>query len=128
MWLIDALAEKKIQEAIERGELDALPGAGRPVPEDDLSMVPEHLRAGYRLLKSAGFLPPELHGAAQLKDIEDLPRRIQDPHYYGDGNLNRLGGPSLGYGLWLPSPFFGAGVLRIVKTIAHCGKLRAASV
>ncbi|MGD9409261.1 MAG: DUF1992 domain-containing protein, partial [Thiohalocapsa sp.] len=32
MWLIDALAEKKIQEAIERGELDDLPGAGRPLP------------------------------------------------------------------------------------------------
>jgi hypothetical protein len=79
MWLIDALAEKKIQEAIERGELDDLPGAGQPVPEDDLSMVPEHLRAGYRLLRNAGFLPPELAGAAQLKQAEDLLGRIGDP-------------------------------------------------
>jgi hypothetical protein len=79
MWLIDALAEKKIQEAIERGELDDLPGAGRPLPEDDLSRVPEHLRAGYRLLKNAGFLPPELRGAAQLKEAEDLLGRIEDP-------------------------------------------------
>lgn len=79
MWLIDALAEKKIQEAIERGELDDLPGAGQPVPADDLSMVPEHLRAGYRLLRNAGFLPPELAGAAQLKQAEDLLGRIGDP-------------------------------------------------
>ena len=79
MWLIDAIAEQKIQAAIERGELDNLPGAGKPVPDDDLSMVPEHLRAGYRLLKTAGFLPPELAGAARLKQAEDLLRRIEDP-------------------------------------------------
>ena len=79
MWLIDAIAEQKIQAAIERGELDNLPGAGKPVPDDDLSMVPEHLRAGYRLLKNAGFLPPELAGAARLKQAEDLLRRIEDP-------------------------------------------------
>ncbi|NBC13087.1 MAG: DUF1992 domain-containing protein [Gammaproteobacteria bacterium] len=27
MWLIDAIAEKKIQEAIERGELERLGGS-----------------------------------------------------------------------------------------------------
>jgi len=83
MWLIDALAEQKIQEAIGRGELDELPGAGRPVPADDLALVPEHLRAGYRLLKNAGYLPPELHGLAQLKQAEDLLRRIDDPQARG---------------------------------------------
>lgn len=79
MWLIDAIAEKRIEEAIARGELDGLPGSGRPVPDDDLSLVPEHLRAGYRLLKNSGYLPPELHGTAQLKQAEDLIRRIDDP-------------------------------------------------
>jgi hypothetical protein len=79
VWLIDAIAEKRIQEAIDRGELDDLPGRGRPVPDDDLALVPEHLRAGYRLLKNAGFLPPELHGTAQLKQAEDLLRRIDEP-------------------------------------------------
>jgi len=83
MWLIDAIAEKKIQQAVERGELSNLPGTGKPVPDDDLSMVPEHLRAGYRLLKNAGFLPPELHGAAQLKQAEDPLRRIEDPEARG---------------------------------------------
>jgi hypothetical protein len=83
VWLIDAIAEKRIEEAVARGELDNLPGSGRPVPEDDLSLVPEHLRAGYRLLKNAGFLPPELHGTAQLKEAEDLLRRIEDPAAQG---------------------------------------------
>jgi len=79
MWMIDALAEQRIEQAIGRGELDDLPGAGRPLPVDDLSLVPEHLRAGYRLLKNAGYLPPELYALEQLREAEDLLRRIEDP-------------------------------------------------
>jgi hypothetical protein len=83
MLLIDALAEQRIQEAMARGDLDDLPGAGRPLPAEDLSMVPEHLRAGYRLLKNAGYVPPELHGLRQLREAEDLLRRIDDPDTRG---------------------------------------------
>ena len=57
---IDQLAEARIQEAIDRGELRGLPGEGRPLQLDDDSAIPEELRAAYRLLKNAGFLPPEL--------------------------------------------------------------------
>ncbi len=83
IWTIDILAEQKIEEAIARGEFDNLPGAGRPLPDEDLSLVPEHLRAGYRLLKNAGYLPPELHGLGQLRRAEDLIRRIDDPALRG---------------------------------------------
>jgi hypothetical protein len=77
--LIERLAEQHIQAAIERGELSGLPGEGRPLPHEDLSMVPEHLRAGYRLLKNAGYLPPELEALRELKDAEALLARIRDP-------------------------------------------------
>jgi len=60
MWLIHQLAERQILAAIERGELDDLPGAGRPLDLDDDRLIPEHLRAGYRLLRNAGYLPPQL--------------------------------------------------------------------
>lgn len=79
MDLIDQLAEQHIQRAIERGELDNLPGAGKPLPPEDLSMVPEHLRAGYRLLKGAGFLPPELESLREIRDVETLIARAEDP-------------------------------------------------
>lgn len=69
MWLIDQLAEQKIIEAIQRGELDNLSGEGRPVHLEDDSLVPEELRAGYRLLKNSGFLPPEV---MLRKDIATL--------------------------------------------------------
>jgi hypothetical protein len=43
------------------------------------SMVPEHLRAGYRLLKNAGYLPPELEALREIKNAEALLARIRDP-------------------------------------------------
>jgi len=72
MWLIDKLADKHITDAIENGELDNLPGAGKPLVLDDDSMVPEELRAGYRLLKNAGFLPPELNLRNEIVSAEQL--------------------------------------------------------
>jgi hypothetical protein len=75
---IDQLAEQKIQEAMRRGDFDDLPGSGRPLMLDDLALVPEHLRAAYRLLKNAGYLPPELYAARELREAEDLLARIDD--------------------------------------------------
>lgn len=79
MWLIDRLAEQQITRAIERGELDDLPGAGRPLVLDDDRLIPEHLRAAYRLLENAGYLPPELHALHEIRDAETLLARITDP-------------------------------------------------
>lgn len=78
MWLIDKLAEQHIREAIERGELDDLPGAGKPLKLADDALVPEELRAGYRLLKNAGYLPPELQLSREIADAEALMRLAED--------------------------------------------------
>ncbi|MCF1184806.1 DUF1992 domain-containing protein [Marichromatium gracile] len=79
MDLIDQIAERHIEQARARGELDDLPGSGKPLPTEDLAMVPEHLRAGYRLLKGAGFIPPEIETLRQIRDTEALIARIEDP-------------------------------------------------
>ncbi len=79
MWLLDQITEQRIAEAIERGELDGLPGSGQPLELDDDSMVPEHLRPAYRLLKNAGFLPPELEPRRGIRDAEALLRQATDP-------------------------------------------------
>jgi hypothetical protein len=78
MWLIDQIAEQHILRAIERGELDDLPGAGEPLRLDDDRLIPEHLRAGYRLLKNAGYLPPELETLREIRDAEALLARTED--------------------------------------------------
>ena len=53
--MLHLIAERKIVEALERGELANLPGEGRPLELDDDALVPEDLRLAYRILKNAGF-------------------------------------------------------------------------
>ena len=72
MLLIDKLAEQKITEASQRGELDDLPGQGQPLQLDDDAMVPEELRVGMRLLKNAGYLPAELQLRRDIESVESL--------------------------------------------------------
>lgn len=83
MWLVDELAEQHIRTALEKGELSNLPGAGKPLQLDDDSHVPLELRAGYRLLKNAGFLPPELELRREAVEVNDLIRQLDpdDRHY-----------------------------------------------
>ena len=73
MHFLDHLAERRITEAIERGELDHLPGEGRPLPHDDAAAAPAEVRTAYRLLKNAGFVPPEV---ACLREIGELERMV----------------------------------------------------
>ena len=50
------LAERRIEEAIARGEFDNLPGAGRPLDLDDEDPLwPEEVRMARRILKNAGY-------------------------------------------------------------------------
>jgi hypothetical protein len=74
----DALAEKHIREAQEQGVFDNLPGAGAPLPLDDDAMVPEELRAAYRILKNSGFVPPEVEALRDMREIELMLERTRD--------------------------------------------------
>lgn len=83
MWLFDQWAEKHILEAQRKGELDRLPGEGKPLELDDDSNVPAELRAGYRLLKNAGYLPPELQQRKEALELADLLKSVAktDPQH-----------------------------------------------
>ena len=72
MWLLDQWAERHIAEAQAKGEFDNLAGSGEPLILDDDSHVPPELRAGYRLLKNAGCLPPELEQRREAIEIVDI--------------------------------------------------------
>jgi hypothetical protein len=76
--LINAIVEERIREARARGEFDALPGTGAPLELDDDALVPEDLRAAYRILKNSGFLPSELEGHHEIRKIEQLLRGVED--------------------------------------------------
>ena len=83
MWLLDQWAERHILDAQRKGELDNLPGSGEPLSLDDDSHVPAELRAGYRLLKNAGCLPPELEHRKEAVMLTDLLKGVQEsePRY-----------------------------------------------
>lgn len=78
MYLLDQIAEARIQEAIERGELRDLPGEGKPLQLENDSTIPEELRVAYRLLKNAGFLPPELQLRKELREAEQLLQQLPE--------------------------------------------------
>jgi hypothetical protein len=61
------VAERRIEEAIARGELDDLPGTGRPLE-----------RLAYRILKNAGYVPPEVDALREISQLERLLQR-DDP-------------------------------------------------
>jgi hypothetical protein len=70
--MLDFLAEQRIADAVSRGELEGLPGEGRPLELDDDKLVPEELRLAYRILKNAGFVPPEVEALKEIADLERL--------------------------------------------------------
>ncbi|WP_145495635.1 DUF1992 domain-containing protein [Yersinia bercovieri] len=80
MVLIDEWAERHIIQALENGELDNLPGNGKPLQLDDDLFVPLDLRVGYRLLKNAGYLPPQLQDRKEALTIVDLLSQLEKQH------------------------------------------------
>jgi hypothetical protein len=72
--LLDHLVERKIAEAMAEGAFDHLPGAGKPLALDDDTLVPEDLRVAYRILRNAGFLPPEVESRRELAGAAALLR------------------------------------------------------
>ena len=82
------LAEAKIRAAIENGEFDELPGRGKPLARDDMARVPPELRMGYRVLRNAGCLPPELEARKEVARLGALVGATADPNERA--NLSRL--------------------------------------
>ncbi len=68
MFTFDLIAERRIQEAQRNGEFDDLPGAGAPLELGDDLLVPAEVRGVYRVLKNAGFLPPEVQARRAVSE------------------------------------------------------------
>lgn len=55
----EALVEERIKQAQKEGQFENLPGTHKPLKFEDLN-VPEEFRMAHKILKNAGFLPPEI--------------------------------------------------------------------
>ncbi|HFC47012.1 MAG TPA: DUF1992 domain-containing protein, partial [Dissulfuribacter thermophilus] len=78
MYIFHKIAEQRIREAMEKGAFDNLEGKGKPLVFEDDSFVPPDLRMAYKILKNAGFLPPELQAEKEIKNAEDLLEAMSD--------------------------------------------------
>ncbi|MCP4570052.1 MAG: DUF1992 domain-containing protein [FCB group bacterium] len=67
----EKLIESRILEAKKKGEFDNLQGSGKPLDIEDVRGIPEDLRLSFKVLKNAGYAPPEI----QIK------RGGQPPHF-----------------------------------------------
>lgn len=73
MGLFDYIAERRIREAIEKGEFNNLEGFGKPVDNTEYFSVPEEDRIAYHILKNSGVVPEEVE---LRKSIYQISREI----------------------------------------------------
>jgi hypothetical protein len=78
MDILARIAEQKIREAMERAEFDNLPFHGVRIVPEDLSAVPEALRMGYKVMKNAGLLPPEMQLKKEMVSLQQLLDACED--------------------------------------------------
>jgi len=69
----ERIAENRIREAMQQGEFDNLPGAGKPIDLDGYFKLPEHLRVAFSILKNSNCVPAEVE---LLNEIADLEQRL----------------------------------------------------
>lgn len=80
MDCIAFIAEQRIAQAIEKGELKTTGWENRPLPLDDDHMVPADLKMAYKLLKNSGYLPPEIEQQKEITRLEQLIASTEDEH------------------------------------------------
>ena len=69
---------RHLREAMASGELAGTEGFGKPLPEDaGWEATPEALRMPFKILKNAGFVPPEVELFHERAASERRARRLR---------------------------------------------------
>ena len=66
---IDDIIGGWVREAEKSGEVKNLPGYGKPLDLDDDRHVPPRYRMAFRMLKNAGYTPPEVEMIKRVAQI-----------------------------------------------------------
>jgi hypothetical protein len=82
LYILELIAERKIQEAIEEGAFDHLEGKGQPLAGCDKPFEDSATRMAHRLLKNNGFTPAWI---AEAKEIENDAAVLQNEAKRGAG-------------------------------------------
>lgn len=79
--ILQLIAERRIAEAIQEGKLKLLDcWKNKPLPKEDDSWIPRDLRMAYKILKNAGYLPPEIETRKEIQQLEQLIAATEDEH------------------------------------------------
>lgn len=74
----DRIVESKIQEAMERGEFDNLPGKGKPIDLTEYFETPEEVRLAYSVLKNAGMTSREVDLLKEIAELKQVLAAVLD--------------------------------------------------
>jgi hypothetical protein len=75
---IDRIVEAIIQEAMERGEFDNLPGKGKPVDLSEYFETPEEVRLAHSVLKNAGMTSREVDLLKEIAELKQIQAAVVD--------------------------------------------------
>jgi hypothetical protein len=67
------MAEKRIRAAVEQGEFQSLPGAGKPLNIEEYFSAPPDMRMAFSILKNANCVPAEVE---LLNEVSRLQQAI----------------------------------------------------
>ena len=67
----DNIVESIIQEAMQRGEFDNLPGRGKPIDLTEYFNTPEDVRLAQSMLKNAGMVPVEVELLQEIASLKE---------------------------------------------------------
>jgi len=76
---IDDIIGGWVRDAEKTGEIRKLPGYGKPLNLDEDRHVPARYRMAYRILKNAGYSPPEVEMIRQLAVLKVEVDAEKDP-------------------------------------------------
>ena len=87
MDIFRLLAERKIEEAVRRGEFENLPLKGEKLNLSADPLVPPELQMGYKILRNASIIPEELALRKDIASLKNLMDECTDPD--GNASLSR---------------------------------------
>lgn len=99
MYVFELIAEKRIREAMERGDFDNLPGTGKPLPKDELDNIAPELRMAYKIMKNAGILPEEAELRKEIHSLHGLINACLDDDEQLKGLVKKLNAKRLRYSM-----------------------------
>jgi len=89
--LLRKLAERRIQEAMERGDFDNLPGEGRPLQWRESPLAPPEWHLAFYVLERAGLAPEWIMRDAEIRaGLAALERKREQERVWVEGRRDAM--------------------------------------